>query len=77
VNGALFLPFNISVSDEAGSTLIVTTPQSASGFGQGSIGVQILTRELNRRIEQILMEFAVYDTAVMGSVALERPKEAV
>jgi uncharacterized protein (DUF302 family) len=76
VNGAL-LPFNISVSDEAGSTLIATTNQFAGGLGQGSIGVQILTRELNRRMEQILMEFAVYDTAAVGSVALERPKEAV
>jgi hypothetical protein len=35
VNGALFLPFNISFSDEAGFTLMATTNQSASGFGQG------------------------------------------
>jgi uncharacterized protein (DUF302 family) len=37
-NGALFLPFNISVSDEAGSTLIATMNHSADGFGQGFIG---------------------------------------
>ena len=66
VNGALFLPFNISVSDEAGSTLIATMNHSADGFGQGFIGVQILTRELNRRMEQVLMEFAVHDTAAIG-----------
>lgn len=77
LNGGLFLPFNVSVSDQAGSTLIATTDHSSSASGQNSIGVQILTRELNRRMEQILMEFAVYDTKAVNSVTLSGSKEAL
>jgi hypothetical protein len=77
MNRGLFLPFNVSVADEAGSTLIATTNHFATSASWGSIGVQILARELNRRMEQILMEFAVHDTAAMSSASLERTEEAV
>lgn len=77
VNGGLFLPFNVSVSDEDGSTLIATTNHSPAGLNQGPIGVQILTHELNRRMEQILMEFAVCDTPTVSSATLAGPKKAV
>jgi len=76
-SGELFLPFNISVSDEDGSILITTRNHSSAGCSQGPIGVQILARELNRRVEQILMELAVYNTAGSGSVTLPGTKEAV
>ena len=77
VSGGLFLPFNVSVSDEAGSTLIATTNHSSAGLSQGPIGVQILTHELNRRMEQILMEFDVCDTPTVSSATLAGPKETV
>jgi len=77
VSEGLFLPFNISVSDEDGSTLITTTNHSFAGCSHGPIGVQILARELNRRMELILMELAVYKTVGSSSVTLAELKEAI
>jgi uncharacterized protein (DUF302 family) len=59
LDGGLFLPFNISVSEDSSSTLIATTNHSWAS--QGPIGITVLTRELNRTMEQILMEFAVHE----------------
>jgi uncharacterized protein (DUF302 family) len=77
LDGGLFLPFNISVSEDSGSTLIATTNRSWANSGShGPVGITILTRELNRTMEQILTEFAFPESTASRS-ALARQKEGI
>lgn len=69
LDGGLFLPFNISVSEDSGSTLIATTNHSWGSAGNHApVGVTILARELNRVMEQILTEFTVHESTMSRSV---------
>lgn len=69
MDGGLFLPFNISVSEDSGSTLIATTNHSWGSAGNHApVGITILTRELNRAMEQIFTEFAVHESTMSRSV---------
>lgn len=74
----LSVAFNISVSDHADSTLITPLNHSRKNVtGEGAIGHDILKRELNRKMEQILMEFASRETTAVSAVILEASKQSI
>ena len=77
LDGGLYLPFNISVSEDSGSTLIATANHAwASTGGHAPAGVTILTRSLNRTMEQIFTELTVYESTTSRN-ALAGQKEGI
>jgi uncharacterized protein (DUF302 family) len=70
LDGGLFLPFNISVSEDSGSTSIATTNHSWAR--SCPVGIMILARELNREMEQILVEFAAHENSTTRRVLAGR-----
>jgi uncharacterized protein (DUF302 family) len=66
LDGGVFLPFNISVSEDSGSTLIAATNHSWAS--SGPVGIMILARELNRKMEQILVGFAAHENSTTRRV---------
>ncbi len=75
-DGGLFVPFKLSVAEDTGSTLITTTNHSWAGLSGSPIGIQVLVRELNRKIRQIFLELAIHETAATCPVSPLSEKEA-
>jgi uncharacterized protein (DUF302 family) len=63
-DGGLFVPFNLAVTEDAGSTLIATPNHSWAALSESPIGIQVLVRELTRKLRQIFLELAIQETAV-------------
>jgi uncharacterized protein (DUF302 family) len=59
-DGGLFVPFNLVVAEDMSSTLITTTNHSWASLTASSIGIQVLVREINRKMRQIFLELAVH-----------------
>lgn len=55
-DAGIFMPFNFIVADNGSSTLVVATNHHLFGRLAGTIGVQVLARELNRKINSILSD---------------------
>lgn len=60
-DGGLLVPFNISVAEDGGSTVIAVTNHAAMVRNDGAIGVQVLARDLARKVRQVLMELAMQE----------------
>lgn len=60
-DGGLFMPFNVVISEDMGYTSMSVTNHAASGFIRGPIGIQVLVREMNRKMRQIFLEFATHE----------------
>jgi uncharacterized protein (DUF302 family) len=76
-DGGLFVPFNLVVSVDQGSTLIATTNHALAGLNVAPIGIQVLVREINRKMRQILSELAVHEAAANRSVLTRSQQEAL
>ena len=60
-DGGLFVPFNVVIAEDTGCTLIAVTNHALAGFSNGPVGIQVLVRELNRKMRQIFLEFASHE----------------
>lgn len=63
-DGGLLVPFNLAVAEDSGATLITTPNHSWAALRERPIGIQVLVRELNRKLRQIFLELAIQETAV-------------
>lgn len=57
-DAGIFMPFNIVVAENGSSTLIVATNHLLFGRLAGTLGVQVLTRDLSRKVNRILSQMA-------------------
>jgi len=55
-DAGIFMPFNIVVAQQTSSTLIVATNHLLFGRLAGTIGVQVLARDLNRKVNRIFSQ---------------------
>ena len=63
-DGGLFVPFNLVVAEDEdmGTTLIATTNHGSNGgLAASPIGIQVLVRELNRKMRQIFLDLASHE----------------
>jgi uncharacterized protein (DUF302 family) len=75
-DGGLFMPFNIAVAEDMGYTSIAVTNHALAGFNQGPIGIQVLVRELNRKMRQIFLELASHEIILGNGNSKRLAKEA-
>lgn len=76
-DGGLFVPFNLVVAEDSGSTVITTTNHGLKGaLAESSIGIQVLVRELNRKMRQIFLELAGHEVGPEHTPARYSHKEA-
>lgn len=76
-DGGLFVPFNLVVAEDTGATLITTANHCWSGLSGSPIGIQVLVRELSRKMRQIFLELAIHETAAICPVLTQPEKEAL
>lgn len=76
-DGGLFMPFNVVVAEDAGYTSIAVTNHGRNGFSHGPIGIQVLVRELNRKMRQIFLELASHEVIPAHEASKRPQKEAV
>ena len=75
-DGGLLVPFNLVIAEDLGGTLIAVTNHLLTGFSNGPIGLQILVRELNRKMRQIFVELAGHEVIPACTAAKQSQKEA-
>ena len=75
-DAGIFMPFNFLVSENGKSTLIAATNHSLFGQITGKIGVQVLARDLGRKIRQIFSEVSAHEKLATDMAVLEQRKEA-
>ena len=76
-DGGLFVPFNLVVAEDSGTTVIATTNHGLNGgLGESPIGIQVLVRELNRKMRQIFLELASHEVVPERTPARYSHKEA-
>jgi uncharacterized protein (DUF302 family) len=75
-DGGLLVPFNLCVSEDGDSAVLAATNHHLSlSAGHAPIGIQVLLRDLARRIRQVLAELAASKEAFSQQSA-EQTKEA-
>lgn len=76
-DGGLFVPFNLVVAEDSGTTLMATTNHGLNGgLAERPIGIQVLVRELNRKMRQIFLELASHEVVPENTTAKYSHKEA-
>lgn len=76
-DAGIFMPFNFVVADNGSSTLIVATNHLLFGRLAGTIGVQVLARDLNRKIDRILSQVSDIEEPADNVAPQRQWKEAV
>lgn len=76
-DGGLIMPFNVVVAEDTGSTSISVTNHASTGFSEGTIGIQVLVRELNRKMRQIFLELASHEVIPTHTGPKRSQKEAL
>lgn len=76
-DAGIFMPFNFVVADNGSSTLIVATNHLLFGRLSGTIGVQVLARDLNRKIDCLLTRLADVEEPADNVAPQRQWKEAV
>lgn len=57
--GGLFVPFNLVIAEDLESTSVAVANYAlSSGLAESPIGIQVLVRELHRKMREIILEFA-------------------
>jgi uncharacterized protein (DUF302 family) len=60
--GGLFVPFNLVVAEASGETLVAVWNHGLNGNSSDlPMGIQVLVRELNRKMRQIFLELASHE----------------
>ena len=75
-DGGLFMPFNVVIAEDTGYTSIAVTNHASAGFSQGPIGIQVLVRELNRKMRRIFLELASHEVVPGNGTATRSTEEA-
>lgn len=60
-DGGLFIPFNVVIAEDMGYTSVSVTNHASTGFVDGPIGIQVLVRELNRKMREIFLELGSHE----------------
>jgi uncharacterized protein (DUF302 family) len=60
-DGGLLVPFNLCVVEEENSSFVAVTNHGALGRTAGPIGIQVLVRDLARKIRRVLAELATQE----------------
>ncbi len=72
----IFMPFNFVVADNGESTLVAATNHLLFGRLAGTIGVQVLARDLSRKICRIMSDIAEQGEAPGSQLVQQERKEA-
>lgn len=75
-DAGVFMPFNIAVADYGTTTLIATTNHLLFGRLSGSIGIQVLARDLTRKIRQVFCDLSTREKPTTDLVPSGQRKEA-
>lgn len=75
-DGGLFMPFNVVIAEDTGYTSVAVTNHALAGFSEGPIGIQVLVRELNRKMRQVFLELANHEVIPGNGKATRSTKEA-
>ena len=76
--GGLFVPFNLVIAEDSESTLLATANYALNGgLAESPIGIQVLVRELHRKMRQIIMELARHEGTPALAALKHQQKEAV
>jgi hypothetical protein len=67
----------VVIAEDAGYTSIAVTNHVSNGFSDGPIGIQVLVRELNRKMRQIFLELASHEVIPTHAAAKRSQKEAL
>lgn len=60
-DGGLLVPFNLCVAEEGNSTFVAITNHASLNRSAGPLGIQVLVRDLARKIRQVLVEVAMHE----------------
>lgn len=60
-DGGLLVPFNICMAEDRTSTFVAVMNHAALSGNGGTIGVQVLVRDLTRKMRQVLAELAMQE----------------
>lgn len=63
-NGGLMVPFNVAVHEDEGVTTLSVLNQPL--LTSDSLGVRVLGQELNRRLREVLLNLAAYESHSAG-----------
>jgi uncharacterized protein (DUF302 family) len=77
LEGGLFMPFNVVIAEDSGYTSIAVTNHALTGFSEGPVGIQVLVRELNRKMRQIFLELASHEVIPAHAGSKRSLKEAL
>lgn len=76
--GGLFVPFNVVIAEDSETTLLAIANYGLSGgLAESPIGIQVLVRELHRKVRQIILELAKHEAIPTHPVPKHQEKEAV
>lgn len=75
-DGGLIVPFNLVVAEKEASTLLIAADHAQSRRADGSIGIQVLLRDLNRKIRQIFLHVASHELGSDHRTGLGEAREA-
>lgn len=76
-DGGLIVPFNLIIAENDASTLLITTNHGVPQRMNGSIGTQVLIRELNRKIRQIFLHVGSHEPGSDRRNDLREVREAL
>jgi uncharacterized protein (DUF302 family) len=60
-DGGLLVPFNLCVAEDGNSTFVAVSNHTSLSRSAGPIGIQVLVRDLARKIRQVLVEVAMQE----------------
>ncbi len=76
--GGLFVPFSLVVAEDSETTFLATANYALNGgLAESPIGIQVLVRELHRKMRQIILELASQEAMSKHTTGKARQKEAV
>ena len=76
--GGLFIPFNLVIAEDSQTTLLAVADYPlGSGLAESRIGIQVLVRELQRKIRQIILELRNQEPTRVHAALEHQRKEAV
>lgn len=75
-DAGIFMPFHFVVAQDGNLTLLAATNVALFGRMAGTIGVQVLARDLTRMIRKIFSELSAHEVQAADPVLQGRGKEA-
>lgn len=75
-DGGLIVPFNLVVAEDDASTMLIATNHGSSQRVDGPIGLQVLLREINRKIRQIFLHVGEHELGSNRGTMLSDAREA-